>query len=151
MTSSTTYTFAFCFGGSGGGGPGTSFGELALMYNSPRAATVRAVTHVKLFALDRITFRQIMADATSKKRRLHEQFLEKVPLFAGMLPTERAKIADVLETVKFAAGETIFQQGEYGDKFYILEEGAVVAKVSAVHSKELKRTSGSLMPSRPSV
>ena len=43
------------------------------MYNSPRAATVVASTKVKLFALDRITFRQIMADATSKKRRLHEQ------------------------------------------------------------------------------
>ena len=113
----------------GTGGPGTSFGELALMYNSPRAATVTAVTAVKLFALDRITFRQIMADATSKKRRLHEQFLEKVPLFSGMLPTERAKIADVLETVRFKAGDTIIHQGENGDKFFILEEGQVTAKV----------------------
>lgn len=113
----------------GTGGPGTSFGELALMYNSPRAATVKAVTEVKLFALDRITFRQIMADATSKKRRLHEQFLEKVPLFSGMLPTERAKIADVLETVRFKAGETIIHQGDNGDKFFILEEGQATAKV----------------------
>ncbi|QDZ22752.1 cAMP-dependent protein kinase [Chloropicon primus] len=113
----------------GTGGPGTSFGELALMYNSPRAATVVASTGVKLFALDRITFRQIMADATSKKRRLHEQFLEKVPLFSGMLPTERAKIADVLETVRFKAGDTIIHQGENGDKFFILEEGKVTAKV----------------------
>lgn len=113
----------------GDGGPGTSFGELALMYNSPRAATVRAKTQVKLFALDRITFRQIMADATSKKRRLHEQFLEKVPLFSGMIPTERAKIADALETKRFKAGDTIINQGEYGDKFYILEEGKTIAKV----------------------
>jgi len=113
----------------GKAGPGTSFGELALMYNSPRAATVVATSEVKLFALDRITFRQIMADATSKKRRLHEQFLEKVPLFSGMLPTERAKIADVLESVRFKAGETIIHQGENGDKFFILEEGNVTAKV----------------------
>lgn len=36
---------------------GGSFGELALMYGSPRAATVRAVSDGKLWALDRTTFR----------------------------------------------------------------------------------------------
>ena len=46
-----------------------------------------------------------------------------------MLPTERAKIADVLETVRFKQGETIIHQGENGDKFFILEEGKVTAKV----------------------
>ena len=51
----------------GKAGPGTSFGELALMYNSPRAATVVATSEVKLFALDRITFRQIMADDEQEK------------------------------------------------------------------------------------
>ena len=57
------------------------------------------------------------------------QFLEKVPLFNGMTTSERAKIADVLETVRFKQGETIIHQGENGDKFFILEEGKVTAKV----------------------
>jgi cAMP-dependent protein kinase regulator len=41
---------------------GGSFGELALMYGSPRAATVRAVSDGRLWALDRTTFRCV-ADA----------------------------------------------------------------------------------------
>jgi CRP-like cAMP-binding protein len=33
---------------SGGGGEGGSFGELALIYCTPRAATVKAATNVKV-------------------------------------------------------------------------------------------------------
>ena len=35
-----------------------SFGDLALMYNSPRAATIKAVSDCTLWALDRAFFRQ---------------------------------------------------------------------------------------------
>lgn len=57
---------------------GDSFGELALMYNAPRAATVKASGAVKLWALDRLTFRVILQDSTMKKRDMHKTFLEKV-------------------------------------------------------------------------
>ena len=34
-------------------GDGGSFGELALIYGTPRAATVKAATHVKMWGIDR--------------------------------------------------------------------------------------------------
>lgn len=34
-----------------------SFGELALLYNMPRAATIKAATEGSLWAMDRLTFR----------------------------------------------------------------------------------------------
>jgi cAMP-dependent protein kinase regulator len=43
-------------------GPGGSFGELALMYNAPRAASVVSTSQGVLWALDRITFRKILMD-----------------------------------------------------------------------------------------
>lgn len=43
-------------------GPGGSFGELALMYNAPRAASVVSTSPGVLWALDRITFRKILMD-----------------------------------------------------------------------------------------
>jgi cAMP-dependent protein kinase regulator len=40
--------------------PGEAFGELALLYNAPRAATIKVKTSAVLFALDRQTFNNIV-------------------------------------------------------------------------------------------
>lgn len=103
---------------------GGSFGELALMYNAPRAATVvSAEIACTLWALDRVTFRRILMESTFARRRLYEKFLEEVPLLASLTPYERSKIADALETQKYPPGETIIKQGDIGHSFYLVESG----------------------------
>lgn len=54
------------------------FGELALMYNQPRAATVVALTEGSLWAMDRNTFRRIVLKSAFKKRKEYEALFEKV-------------------------------------------------------------------------
>jgi len=103
---------------------GGSFGELALMYNAPRAATVvSAEAGCTLWALDRVTFRRILMESTFARRRMYESFLEEVPLLSSLTPYERSKIADALETQKFAPGEIIIKEGDPGHSFYLLEAG----------------------------
>ncbi|CAI6342429.1 unnamed protein product [Periconia digitata] len=119
-------------------GQGGSFGELALMYNAPRAATVVTAEQSTLWALDRVTFRRILMDSAFQRRRMYEGFLEEVPLLSSLTPYERSKIADALETKKFPPGTTIIQEGDVGESFYILESGeADVYKRG--NSKSLKR------------
>ncbi|KAI9686420.1 MAG: hypothetical protein M1822_003765 [Bathelium mastoideum] len=104
-------------------GPGGSFGELALMYNAPRAATVVSREPSTLWALDRVTFRRILMDSAFARRRMYEAFLEEVPLLASLTPYERSKIADALETHKYPPGSTIIREGDAGESFFILEAG----------------------------
>ena len=108
-------------------GPGTSFGELALMYNAPRAATVVSTEPSVLWQLDRVTFRRILMDSAFQRRRMYEAFLEEVKLLSSLTAYERCKIADALETTKYPAGSTIIKEGDVGDKFYILETGEAEA------------------------
>lgn len=55
--------------------PGEAFGELALLYNAPRAATITANEDCLLWKLDRDTFNHIVKDASSKRREKYEAFL----------------------------------------------------------------------------
>ncbi|CAO3590048.1 unnamed protein product [Absidia cylindrospora] len=105
---------------------GGSFGELALMYNAPRAATIIATSPSVVWALDRITFRTILMEHTSRKRRMYESFLEEVPLLMSLKSYERHKIADALESVYYDDGQTVIKQGDVGDQFYIIESGDAV-------------------------
>lgn len=109
-------------------GPGGSFGELALMYNAPRAASVVSTEpKCTLWALDRVTFRRIVMDSAFQRRRMYEAFLEEVPLLASLKPYERSKIADALDTLKHPAGSTIIKEGDPGEAFYLLESGEAEA------------------------
>jgi CRP-like cAMP-binding protein len=115
---------------------GDSFGELALMYNSPRAATIIAAGPVHAFALDRQTFRQVMMETTNKKRMKYESFLSKVGVLQSLDRNERAKIADALEPVSFHDGDYVITQGEAGDAFYIVEEGNAIATKAFEEGRE---------------
>ncbi|PNY27705.1 cAMP-dependent protein kinase regulatory subunit [Tolypocladium capitatum] len=122
---------------------GGSFGELALMYNAPRAATVMSVeAGCTLWALDRITFRRILMESTFARRRMYESFLEEVPLLSSLTPYERSKIADALETQKFSLGDVIIREGDPGHSFYLLENGEADAYKGDPNNKVLHYKKG---------
>uniref|UniRef100_A0A8D3C8Y9 Protein kinase cAMP-dependent type II regulatory subunit beta n=1 Tax=Scophthalmus maximus TaxID=52904 RepID=A0A8D3C8Y9_SCOMX len=102
-----------------------SFGELALMYNTPRAATIIAVSPGALWCLDRLTFRRIIVKNNAKKRRLYEAFIETLPLLTSLELSERMKVVDVLSTKAYNDSQQIIAQGDLADCFYIVESGQV--------------------------
>lgn len=65
-------------------GEGGSFGELALIYGTPRAATVRAKTDVKLWGIDRDSYRRILMGSTIRKRKMYEEFLSRVSILGEL-------------------------------------------------------------------
>jgi cAMP-dependent protein kinase regulator len=106
---------------------GGSFGELALIYGTPRAATVKASAKegCKCWTINRLIFRKVLMDTTIQKRKKYEDFLKKVRILETLDDYERMTIADALESATYHKGQTIVKQGEYGDSFYIIVEGTV--------------------------
>lgn len=107
--------------------PGDAFGELAIMYNAPRAATCRVQTPTcKLWALDRLSFKVIVVAAAMQKRETYQSFLKQVPILDSLTESEIMSMADALAEEKYADGDVICEQGAPGDYFYIIKEGVAI-------------------------
>ena len=90
--------------------PGESFGELALLYNAPRAASIVAKEDSVCFTLDRECFNFIVKDAAIKKRERYIDFLSKVEILDSLDPYEKAKVCDCLNSSVIKPGEYIIRQ-----------------------------------------
>jgi len=105
---------------------GGSFGELALLYNMPRAATVKATTDGSLWAMDRMTFRKIVLKSAFQKRKMYESFLSSVSLLKHLEKYERENIADALVSQAYKEGEKVVNQGDRANGMYFVESGTLV-------------------------
>ena len=70
-------------------GPGDFFGEIAMMYNSPRAATVKATSNSTVWALDRESFQMMLVTAENTKKKLYENLLDGIDLFDSLNKYEK--------------------------------------------------------------
>jgi len=106
---------------------GEAFGELALLYNAPRAATIIAEEDSVCFSLDRDCFNNIVKDSAMKKRKRYDQFVQNIEILQELDAFERGKLTDALVTEKFNKDDYIVREGEQGNKFYFIEEGTCIA------------------------
>lgn len=114
-----------------------SFGELALMYNTPRAATVRAVTDGKLWVLDRYSFNRIVLKRAFLKRKRYHSLIDNVELLSNLTYYEKLDLADALVPKVFSDGEIIFNEGDEGDGMYFIESGRVMCSKTTHDQKSL--------------
>ncbi|XP_014219283.1 cAMP-dependent protein kinase type II regulatory subunit [Copidosoma floridanum] len=114
------------------------FGELALLYNMPRAATVKAKTPGTLWAMDRQTFRRILLKSAYKKRKMYEDLINKVPMLKSLESYERLNLADALIPKQFDDGEQIIKQGDNADGMYFVESGVVRITILGENGREVE-------------
>jgi len=125
---------------------GGSFGELALLYLVPRAATVKAKTDSIVWVIDRQNFKNILMKVSDEKIGEYVKYLDRVEILAPLLGEEKKALAQALIEMHFTKGEVILQQGEPGNTFYIFYDGEV-----AVIKDGQEQTKLNASPSRQTV
>ncbi|RLN20175.1 hypothetical protein BBJ28_00014809 [Nothophytophthora sp. Chile5] len=103
---------------------GHYFGELALIYDDPRSATVRAVGDVELLYLTQEDFQHI--------GQVHlSLMLQQVPLLARLSARDQDIVLKCLRPANFSDGEYIVRQGEEGTRFYMITRGEAIVSEKA--------------------
>ena len=108
-------------------GQDRSFGELALMYQSPRAATVTATADTAVWQMDRESFHKLLVNRASEKLKSWESFvIDSVPLLKPLQKSERQRFTEGTDFEKqYAKGAVITQEGAVAEHMYVLVSGEV--------------------------
>lgn len=119
---------------------GDVFGELAILYNCKRTATVKAKTPVRLWCMERQTYRTIITNKSKKKREQLMGFLKTARTLKDLNDVQLSKIIDSMEEVKYQDKDIIVREGAEGNVFYIILKGEVlVTKNVNGHQKQIRR------------
>ncbi|XP_043597659.1 cGMP-dependent protein kinase, isozyme 2 forms cD5/T2 isoform X3 [Bombus pyrosoma] len=118
--------------------PGKVLGELAILYNCKRTATITAATDCQLWAIDRQCFQTIMMRTGLSRQAEYTDFLKSVPIFKNLPEETLIKISDVLEETFYNNGDYIIRQGARGDTFFIISKGQVRVTIKQPDTPEEK-------------
>ena len=104
---------------------GGSFGELALLYNQPRKASIRCENAGVVYALDRGTFRNVLRNTTEKADELALRLVRKVNALEGLTNGQLRALVSIMQEEQYTDGQIVCEQGSPMDSLYIVKQGLV--------------------------
>jgi cGMP-dependent protein kinase len=120
-------------------GPHKHFGELALIDDTPRKATVAATTPVTCWTIDRKNFQHLFGNMSSAvNENMTLSVLKRVKLLESLSERHLMEIAKHFVMKDYGEGDMIIQQGDPGDGFYVLAAGKVSVQVNHVQVAALE-------------
>lgn len=102
-------------------GLGAVLAPLLIALFGIRAALV--ATGVFLPVVTGLLWRQLLALDTGPVAKRRIELLRGIPIFAPLPPASIERLAQALEPVALPEGSVLFQIGDTGDRFYVLESG----------------------------
>lgn len=115
-------------------GPGEALGEMSLIDEEPRSATVVALSPVQYYVLYRDDFLKVidtlpagtmgtLRDIAANLRARQADLLKRLPLFEGLPDEVLHQIARKLVGDSVDPNENLFEKGAPGDSLYIINRG----------------------------
>jgi len=105
-------------------GEGESFGELALLYNAPRAASVTCKEGGRLWAIERKVFRYVViTKGAANLQERTDKFLKSISLLSPLSDAQRAALAEKLEVLDYGDQEYVCKKGDIADALFFIKKG----------------------------
>ena len=111
---------------------GQTFGELALLYGTPRSATIISVTNSALIKIDKAPFDKYVKNIFENQLQDQIEFLKICPVFHNISKDLLIKLGIRTEVKKYSTGQIILEEGKKCELLFIIRRGTV--KIS----KEIK-------------
>ena len=117
--------------------PGMSFGELALLDDRPRTATVKTLEPCVLWGLDRKTFMKTIMKIRMQEYEENKRFINSVAIFNILTVAQKEALLGACVTQKWPSGAVIIKEGDNSDLFYIIKEGTAVCTLGETDSRQI--------------
>ena len=104
---------------------GAGFGELALLYNDKRSASIKANEQCTTYVLDGNVFKTIIIKSSIDKRNIKSGFLDNIKLLNSLDKNQKVKLTEGLKTLYLKKDDFVLKEGDEGNEFFIIEEGSV--------------------------
>jgi CRP-like cAMP-binding protein len=117
-------------------GAGSFIGEVALMTDQARSATVTAVADAELLRIDRKTLSKVLSEHGEVlhavlrfvRDRLVDRWTRTSPLFRPFDPGERSQLASRFKFLEVADGSVLLAAGDRPDGLYIVLAGQFIVR-----------------------
>lgn len=115
---------------------GDIFGEISLLFESPRTASVVSASGGTVWVLNRARFRALTRKVAVESNLQNEVFLNSVPAFAPLDADARLRLAEALVERRFEPGHVVVREGDVdADTFYLIVRGEAIVTVRNETSK----------------
>eukprot|EP01038_Epipyxis_sp_PR26KG_P007545 gene7545-10280_t len=115
-------------------GKGSMCGELALLYDAPRSATVQCKTNSVLWSLSREIFKKIQAISATANQIQRARWLLASPELSALSQIDLSRLVGTLQTLQFNTGDKVFTEGANTNQIILVERGQAEVKSSKVTS-----------------
>lgn len=135
---------------------GDYFGEMAMLTDAQRSATATTLTPCLVYSLDRQSFQDLLNKHSDIALELSHVLSERLAYTNKLLLREhhlnRPKVADLkempdelmsafrsqMERQDLKKGDLVFEEGDIGDKLYLIEKGQISITVKSKEGKEIQ-------------